>query len=371
MTELSLMPFAPVRVETGAGTLVLHPQRFDDIGALAELSPDDAPGDRLRRFFGRVAAREGGPQGIAKSPRLDDETRALLTDADVERVAEAYLALPDVRAVAHADKQKDAAVARGAGEAATLYLDRLLRSGHERQMADVGATYETLCARYGESLSEALADLDRQALELRDAVARLAASDVPRPAPAVPAGAPLLDVLVAEEERGHRAIEDAVLLTRGLAQITTRAALLLAGASESATAYLRNAATTMDATVHAAQRRITVMAASAASLAGMAVVIAALGLWQEREHAGQVQRSQEILAQVVKDNAAAQDAGRQASAAALRELAEGQAATAATLKVALAALPAPGSGETGGTPKHETAKPAAGGRGNKRKANTR
>src|SRR5262245_38055318 len=123
MTELSQTPFAPVRVDVGAGTLVLHPQRFGDIGVLADAGPADGPIERLRRFFGRIGALDRGAASGEREAPLDSTTLAALSDADIERAAQAYLAMPDVRAAAHVAASTAPDVVREPGESAIGYLD--------------------------------------------------------------------------------------------------------------------------------------------------------------------------------------------------------------------------------------------------------
>ena len=346
------MPDGPVRVVTGLGTLLLYPQRFGDIGALAEPAPGDAAGDRLRRFFARVAAPENSNAEGPEAPRLD-ATAAALSDDDLEQLADAYLRLPGGGVTVPGDAP-DAATATVAapGERAAARLDRLLQSAHDRQLDDLRGTFDALRHPGDASLPDALAELERQAAALRmaaDAMARDAGAAAP-----VEAG-------TSPEERARRLQHDAIELSRSVARLTARSALLLAGLTEASSGHLRRFLDGAGTEARHAQRRIMVLAGIAAAFAIGATALGAALLLQERDNARAVQRLADVVARTQQDQAAVA-AERSAIDARLREIAERQvaesAATAAVHRSVVAALPAPPSPDAA-VPAHPANKAAA------------
>jgi len=346
------MPDGPVRVVTGLGTLLLYPQRFGDIGALAEPAPGDAAGDRLRRFFARVAAPENSNAEGPGAPRLD-ATAAALSDDDLEQLADAYLRLPGGGVTVPGDAP-DAATATVAapGERAAARLDRLLQSAHDRQLDDLRGTFDALRHPGDASLPDALAELERQAAALRMA-ADAVAGDAGAAAP-VEAG-------TSPEERARRLQHDAIELSRSVARLTARSALLLAGLTEASSGHLRRFLDGAGTEARHAQRRIMVLAGIAAAFAIGATALGAALLLQERDNAREVQRLADVVARTQQDQAAVA-AERSAIDARLREIAERQvaesAATAAVHRSVVAALPAPPSPDAA-VPAHPANKAAA------------
>jgi len=346
------MPDGPVRVVTGLGTLLLYPQRFGDIGALAEPAPGDAAGDRLRRFFARVAAPENSNAEGPEAPRLD-ATAAALSDDDLEQLADAYLRLPGGGVTVPGDAP-DAATATVAapGERAAARLDRLLQSAHDRQLDDLRGTFDALRHPGDASLPDALAELERQAAALRMA-ADAVAGDAGAAAP-VEAG-------TSPEERARRLQHDAIELSRSVARLTARSALLLAGLTEASSGHLRRFLDGAGTEARHAQRRIMVLAGIAAAFAIGATALGAALLLQERDNARAVQRLADVVARTQQDQAAVA-AERSAIDARLREIAERQvaesAATAAVHRSVVAALPAPPSPDAA-VPAHPANKAAA------------
>jgi len=353
MTDLSETPFVPIRVETAAGTLVLRPRRFGDLGAVADIAPDDTPAARLRRLFARVASLDGGSSVSAANGA---ET---LNDEDLETVAEAYLALPDVRLLRDGGAGREA-VARATGETAVAYLDRLLRADHERQLADLGGTFAALQPVKVEDLQSALAALDAETAALRQAVAGLAES----------AGADVAAPPAAMDAAGaSRDFSDYALLTRSLARVTARSALLQANISDRSAAVLRRA----DADVQRARasgRRTLAVASLAALLAAAATALAALGLVEERENARTFQQWQAGATAMLQEERVARASAQQAQDARLQQIADRQGATLAALQAASAAPQPPADGAAAGNAgRHEPAKAPAKARTPQRKVN--
>jgi inorganic pyrophosphatase len=167
MTDLSKAQPTPIRVETSMGALSLFPQRFEDIGAFSKLPIDEPSSTRLRLYLPYIAARSDALTENGEWPRIDEASSQQLPDEDVERIAEAYLSMPQRGQIAEASPLSSPIV-RADGESATAYLDRILKADHERQMEDLKGTYESLRNTDEQPFSSALADVDRQASSLRD-----------------------------------------------------------------------------------------------------------------------------------------------------------------------------------------------------------
>ena len=96
-SELPQSDPSPIRVETHIGTVTLFPQRFEDIGAFSKLPPDESPANRLRLYLPYIAARadELASDGEA---RIDERSSQQIPEEDLERIAEAYLSMPQTAA---------------------------------------------------------------------------------------------------------------------------------------------------------------------------------------------------------------------------------------------------------------------------------
>jgi hypothetical protein len=350
MTDLSQTSFVPIRVATGLGTLALRPRRFGDLGAVADMAPDDTSAARLRRLFARVATVDG--EGAASSLAVAET----LGDEDLEAVAAAYLAMPDVRLLSEGGAGREP-LAREAEETSIAYLDRLLRADQDRQLADLGGTFAALQPPHGGDLESALAGLDAEAAALRDAVAALAEAGGDPAAPGiaadVDAGAPPSRAGVA-------------LLTRNLARVTACSALLQASVSDASAAVLRRVDAAAQAT-RASSRRTLAVAALAAILAAAAAALAALGVAEERDDARAFQRWQAAATATLQEERLARVSAQQAQDARLQEIADRQAATAAAQQAA-ATLP-PAEAVAANTARRDSAKVSTKAHAPQRKAN--
>jgi hypothetical protein len=376
MNDLSNLPPSPVRVDTSIGALMLHPQRFEDIGPYSKLPADDLPSSRLRRYLPHIASWERSPDAEERRPRIDDAACQQLSDDDLERIAEAYLSMPEVRKVAGAADDRAIDIDRAQGESATAYVDRLLQAQHERQLEDVPATYAVLRKRYGAPFSNALADLERQALALKAAAQqmiderRLVSFDVPTipavvdavagdsPSPeaatAAVSGGPasfaegrlIPEALEAANVRRNRDRDEAIDLTRGIARITTQSAILLASASESVTEFLRQVSETAqqsERTTRKSLRMAIVAVAVAALFATGAAVVAVMSYQQVSENNRMTDQVRQAVLQTAKESAAMHENQLKQLDEKIRELAAREQA------LRLAAAPPPASATPEGT----------------------
>ncbi len=328
------MQSTPQRIDTSIGALLLFPQRFEDIGALSKLAADEPPTNRLRAYLPSIAARDGAAIERGSPVRIDPMSCAKLSDDDIERVAEAYLSLPEMRQMAQRFATLPNACVRSEGEAASAYLDRLLQANHERQMQDPRATFESFRDPQAATPASALDDLDRQSASLRDAADAVIREDRARHA------GPAVDSTLPPGEARPREREEEIALARGNARISTQSALLLASLSHTASQFLNAFAETAKRSDEATRKslRIAVTAACIAALVSVAaLIVAVLSYVEGREHMQRVEQLQESVLRTVQEAAAAEQARSQALAAKLRDMAERQAATI----VAPVAMPAP------------------------------
>jgi hypothetical protein len=401
MNDLSNLSPSPARVDTSIGELTLHPQRFEDIGPYSKLPADDLPSSRLRRYLPHIASRAGAPDAKNERSRIDDAACQRLSDDDLERIAEAYLLMPEMRKVAGAADDHAIDIDRAHGESATAYLDRLLQTQHERQLDDVPATYAVLRKRYGAPFSNALADLERQALALKAAAQqmiderRLVSIGVPTIPGVLEAADSLLpdaataeaisgdpasfadgrlipEALEAANVRRNRDRDEAIDLTRGIARITTQSAILLASASESLTEFLRQVSETAqqsERTTRKSLRMAIVAVGIAALFATGAAIVSVMSYLQVGESIRMTDQVRQAVLQSAKESVAMQESQLKLLDEKIRDLAAREQA------LRLAASPPPveaapeGAGDSATARRDATRSPASARAGaSKRKA---
>lgn len=385
MTDLSKSQPTPVRVETSIGTLSLFPQRFEDIGAFSKLPPDEPSSSRLRFYLPYIAARSDALIEDGEWPRIDEASSQRLPDEDLERIAEAYLSMPERRQIAEGAGPLSSPIVRADGESATAYLDRLLRADHERQMEDLKGTYESLRIRSGQPLSSALDDVDRQASSLRDvATSFMQGQDLaeqerrsalgPNAIPnSVEGNRPLLssDAGITENDHLKREHDEEMALTRSIGIVTTQSAILVASLSETATRFLRQFSETTEKSAEAARtslRTVLVTVLIMGILAGIAAAAAIVSYFEQRENRQTMNQWHESVLRSMKETADAQQAQIKSLDDKIRELSDRQ------NELAAAPLPAPATdgaaqeaASEAETPIQRSPKPASPKRASKRK----
>jgi hypothetical protein len=396
MTDLSRSQPTPVRVETSIGALSLFPQRFEDIGAFSKLPLDEPSSSRLRLYLPYIAARSDALIEDGQWPRIDEASSQQLFDEDLERIAEAYLSMPEKRQIAEGAGPLSSPIVRADGESATAYLDRLLRADHERQMEDLKGTYESLRNRSGQPLSSALAGVDRQASSLRDVATSFMQGQERRSEPgpnAIPntleGNRPLLssDAEIAENDRLNHARDEEMALTRSIGIVTTQSAILVASLSEAATRFLRQFSETTQKSEEATRTSLRTVLLTVLIMGVFAVIAAAAAIvsyleerenrqitkqWQEskeRENRQITKRWQESVLRSMKETAATQEAQIKSLDDKIRELSDRQNALAAAPPPAPAtdAAAQKATGEAEAPIQRETPKPASPKRASKRK----
>ncbi len=325
MTDRSKSQPTPVRVETSIGTLSLLPQRFEDIGAFSKLPPDEPSSSRLRCYLPYIAARSDALIEGGEWPRIDEASSQRLPEEDLERIAEAYLSMPERRRIAEGAGPLSGPIVRADGESATAYLDRLLTADHERQMVDLKGTYESLRDSSGQPLAIALADVDRQASSLRDVATsfmqgqdlaekelrhELDPNAIPNP---LEGNHPLLssDAGISENDRLKSAHDEEMVLTRSIGMVTTQSAILVASLSETTTRFLRQFSETTEKSAEAARtslRTVLVTVLIMGILAAIAAAAAIVSYFEERENRQTTNQRHESVLRSMKESAAAQEA---------------------------------------------------------------
>jgi hypothetical protein len=385
MTDLSKSQPTPVRVETSIGALSLFPQRFEDIGAFSKLPLDEPSSSRLRLYLPYIAARSDTLTEDGDWPRIDEASSQQLPDEDVERIAEAYLSMPERQQIAEGADPLSSSIVRADGESATAYLDRLLRADHERQMEDLKGTYESLRDRSGQSLSSAFADVDRQASSLREVAtsfvqeqdlaeqerrSELGPNAIPN---SLDGNSPLLssDAEITENDRLKRVRDEEIALTRSIGIVTTQSAILVASLSETAIRFLRQFSETTQKSEEATRTSLRMVLVTVLIMGAFAVIAASAAIvsyLEERENRQIRNQWQESVLRSMKETAAAQEAQVKSLDDKIRELSDRQ--------NGLAAAPAPAPATDGASPKPATEaetpiqpspKPSSPKRGSKRK----
>lgn len=310
-----------IRIQTSIGALTLFPQRFEDIGAFSKLPADESPATRLRLYLPYIAAHADALPGEG-GVRLDETSSRQVSDEDLERIAEAYLSMPQTQPVAHDTAAAPSRIVRAEGESAVAYLDRRLRDDHERQMEDLEGTYEALSHRSDAPLASALAEVERQAASLREIATQSMqlqnsagqqntserdASDSRE------ALGPLLasDAGVEATDIGNRAHDEELALTRSIGIVTTQSAILVASLSETATRFLRQfseANQRLEEAARTSARTVLIALVITTALAAIAATAAILSYIDERENRQATKQWQDSVVQSMKDASAAQAA---------------------------------------------------------------
>jgi hypothetical protein len=344
MTDLSKAQPPPIRVETSMGALSLFPQRFEDIGAFSKLPVDEPSSTRLRLYLPYIAARSDALTENGECPRIDEASSQQLPDEDVERIAEAYLSMPQRQQNAEGTGPLSNPIVRADGESATAYLDRMLKAEHERQMADLRGTYQSLRSGDEQPLSNALADVDRQASSLRD-MATSVVQDLggqehpselgPNAFPnSLEGNRPLLssDAEITQNERLKRARDEEITLMRSIGVVTTQSAILVASLSEAATRFLREFSETTQKSEAATRRSLRMVLLTVLIMGAFAVIAASAAIvsyLEERENRQMRNQWQESMLRSMKETAAAQQAQIKSLDDKIRELSDRQSALAA------------------------------------------
>jgi len=311
------------------------PQRFEDIGAFSKLPPDASPSSRLRLYLPYIAAPSGAAIEDGRSPRIDAASIQQLSDEDLERIASSYLSMPEMQQVAEDVSSSSSSNARADGESATVYLDRLLRANHERQMEDLKGTYEHLRDRSGQPLSSALDAVDSQASSLRDVATNFmqAQDRAERERRSELGSDPLASSLESNRpwlssdgeiaDRANRGRDEEITLMRGIGVVTTQSAVLVASLSETATQFLREFSETTQRSDEAARksmRTVLLIVLVVGLFAVIAAATAIVGYLEERENRQIANQWQESVLRLAKETAAEQAAQIKSLNDQLREL---------------------------------------------------
>lgn len=116
-------------VQTLIGKIYLYPPRVSDYTSFEKLSSGE-PAARFREFLPCVGSLLATSTTEKKREPLALELVAQLSDEDVEAIAEAYASSAALQTARVGSKDK-CGLPREAGEAATSYVDRLIKKGLE------------------------------------------------------------------------------------------------------------------------------------------------------------------------------------------------------------------------------------------------
>lgn len=145
--DISIFLKHVAEADTSIGRVFLFPLRVADSIEYAKL-PDQPATERIRDFLPCIAS-------LSADYSLDKERVAItadqldqLLDDDIEALAEAYASSSAFRETREGSKDR-APVTREPGEAATVYLDRLLRHEIEEQTKQTGKIMESVLGSTG------------------------------------------------------------------------------------------------------------------------------------------------------------------------------------------------------------------------------
>jgi len=119
-------------VDTSAGRIYLYPLRVRDMTDFGKLEPADAI-NQVRNFLTSIASLTVESDEAPERISLDPEIAKRLSDDDVEQLAEAYVQSFEWQTVRE-DGQDHKPPSREEGEAASVYLIRLMQHEVEQQM---------------------------------------------------------------------------------------------------------------------------------------------------------------------------------------------------------------------------------------------
>jgi len=123
--DISLFLGPTTDVQTSAGKIFLYPPRVSDFKSFEKLSSVE-PAARFREFLPCVGSLSATSKMEKEREPLAPELVAQLSDEDVEAIAEAYASSTALQTAIVGSKDKSG-LPRETGEAATSYVDRLLK----------------------------------------------------------------------------------------------------------------------------------------------------------------------------------------------------------------------------------------------------
>jgi len=123
--DISLFLGPTTDVQTSAGRIFLYPPRVSDFKSFEKLSSVE-PAARFREFLPSVGSLSATSKMEKEREPLAQELVAQLSDEDVEAIAEAYASSAALQTARVGAKDKSG-LPRENGEAATSYVDRLLK----------------------------------------------------------------------------------------------------------------------------------------------------------------------------------------------------------------------------------------------------
>lgn len=129
--DLSIFLKHVTEADTSIGRILLFPLRVSDVSEYAKL-PDQPSIERIRGYLPCIASLSADYSLDKERVAITAEQLDQLSDDDIETLAEAYASSSAFRETREGSKDR-APVARESGEAATAYLDRLLRQETEEQ----------------------------------------------------------------------------------------------------------------------------------------------------------------------------------------------------------------------------------------------
>ncbi len=292
-------------VPTSLGTLYLYGLRTSDLSALETL-PGEAPIARIRAFLPRIASLVEAKGFKDERPPMAAEDVDRLSDAEVEHVAEVYVATLLRRP--RIDGEESATPEREASEPAATYLDRLLkheaqeqsrqlRKMHEKMLASTSSIFDQV-RKSSSTLGSTLSEFER----------------LTKSSPAFEIHQPSMDHFHAMNEhfaRQARERAEELEMVRLTGKMTAESAKTLKDLAEAATVLLEQLDERDKKADRSTRKQITIAVWSvgvSAVLALFALIVSGLAYVQDKANNSAGDKWQSELISAVRDGSRQRDA---------------------------------------------------------------
>lgn len=268
----------------GTKTIYLYPLRVDDTVEISRLSADQDASTRFRSLLPHIASLIEHTNFKEKRESLPAELVEQLSDAELEKLADAYAAIPSFMDVRTGKGDNAAAVTRQAGESAVSYLDRLLIAALEEDRR----IFEKIRLNATDPISKLLERVKLSSLNLGES---LSAFDKFSPKSTTPSitfdAGPTEKLMAASRARDTKLAserKEALEINRITGEMTSRSAKLLQDLSQAASDFLQRFDERSEKADKATRRQLRIAVFSvaiSALLAAIALAIAIASYFQD------------------------------------------------------------------------------------------
>lgn len=296
--NLDLLFRPATSVPTSVGTLYLYGLRTSDLSALETL-PGEEPMARIRAFLPHIASLLEAKGFKDERPPLATEDVDRLSDAEVERVAEAYAGM--VLRGPRVDGNEGAKPEREVTEPAVAFLDRLLKHEAQEQSQQFQKMHEKMLA----STSSIFDQVRKSSSTLGTTLS--AFERLTKSSPSVEIRPSNMDHFHAMNEqfaRQARERAEELEMVRLTGKMTAESAKTLKDLAEAATVLLEQLDERDKKADHSTRKQITIAVWSvgvSAVLALLALIVSGLAYYQDKTNNESGDRWQSELIAAVRD----------------------------------------------------------------------